>query len=141
MTNDRNRAVIDEFRANGGKVTIHPAGDHLVLLTTTGARSGRRHTTPLAYHRDGDRIVVVASKGGAPDNPAWYYNLRANPDVTVEVGTEQYEARAEIAEGEERERLYRQQASHFAAFNDYEKRTTRQIPVVVLTRKEPRRRH
>lgn len=133
--NDRNRAVIDEFRANAGRVTIHPAGDHLVLLTTVGAKSGRPHTTPLAYHRDGDRIIVVASKGGAPDNPAWYHNLRKNPNVTVEVGDETFEATATIAEGAERERLYRQQASHFAAFNEYEKRTTRTIPVIILSRK------
>jgi deazaflavin-dependent oxidoreductase (nitroreductase family) len=132
--NDRNRAVIDEFRANGGKVTIHPAGHSLALLTTTGAKSGRQHTTPLAYHRDGDRVIVVASKGGAPEHPAWYHNLRANPTVTVEVGTEKYEARAEVAQGEERDRLYRQQAALFDSFNDYEKRTTRKIPVIILTR-------
>lgn len=134
MTNDRNRAVIDEFRANGGKVTIHPAGDSLALLTTTGAKSGRQHTTPLAYHRDGDRVIVVASKGGAPEHPAWYHNLRANPTVTLEVGTETYQAHAAIAEGEERDRLYRQQAAQFDSFNDYEKRTTRKIPVIILTR-------
>jgi deazaflavin-dependent oxidoreductase (nitroreductase family) len=133
--NDRNRAVIDEFRANGGKVSIHPAGDNLVLLTTTGAKSGRQHTTPLAYHRDGGRVIVVASKGGSPEHPAWYHNLRANPTVTVEVGDEKYDAHAEIAQGEERDRLYRQQASHFESFNDYEKRTTRVIPVIILTRK------
>jgi deazaflavin-dependent oxidoreductase (nitroreductase family) len=132
--NDRNRAVIDEFRANKGMVTIHPAGHSLALLTTTGAKTGRQVTSPLAYHRDGDRVIVVASKGGAPENPAWYHNLRANPNVTVEVGEEKYQATATVAEGEERERLYRQQASHFAAFNDYEKRTTRQIPVIILTR-------
>ena len=134
MTNDRNRAVIDEFRANNGIVTIHPAGHSLLLLTTTGAKSGRQHVTPLAYHRDGDRLIIVASKGGAPDNPAWYHNLLANPTVTLEVAEERFEARAEVAGGEERERLYRQHASHFAAFNDYEKRTTRQIPVIILTR-------
>ncbi|MGE0057317.1 MAG: nitroreductase family deazaflavin-dependent oxidoreductase [Dehalococcoidia bacterium] len=132
--NDRNRAVIDEFRANGGRVTLHPATDGLVLLTTTGAKSGRQHTTPLAYHRDGDRIIVVASKGGAPENPAWFHNLRANPTVTVEVGSEKFEAHASVAEGEERDRLYRQQAAQFDTFNDYEKRTTRRIPVVILTR-------
>lgn len=131
--NDRNRAVIDEFRANEGKVIDHPAGHSLVLLTTTGAKSGRRHTTPLAYHRDGDRIIVVASKGGAPENPAWYHNLLANPGVTVEIGSDKLEALASVAGEEERERLYRQHAAHFEAFNDYEKRTTRRIPVVVLT--------
>ena len=133
--NDRNRAVIDEFRANGGKVTVHPAGHSLVLLTTTGAKSGRQHTTPLAYHEDNGRIVIVASKGGAPEHPAWYHNLKANPTVTVEVGTEKYEAEARVAEGEERDRLYRQQASQFESFNDYERRTTRKIPVITLTRK------
>lgn len=136
MTNDRNQTVIDEFRGNAGMVgaTTHPAGDSLVLLTTTGAKSRRQHTTPLAYHRDGDRVIVVASKGGAPENPAWYHNLRANPTVTVEVGAEKYQAQASIAEAAERERLYQQQASHFAVFNDYAKRTTRQIPVIILTR-------
>jgi deazaflavin-dependent oxidoreductase (nitroreductase family) len=134
MTNDRNRAVIDEFRANGGKVTIHPAGDSLALLTTTGAKSGRQHTTPLAYHRDGERVIVVASKGGAPEHPAWYHNLRANPTVTLEVGTETYQAHAAVAEGEERDRLYRQQAAQFDSFNDYERRTTRKIPVIILTK-------
>jgi deazaflavin-dependent oxidoreductase (nitroreductase family) len=132
--NDRNRAVIDEFRANGGMVTIHPAGHSLALLTTTGAKSGRRHTTPLAYHRDRDRVIVVASKGGALEHPAWYHNLRANPTVTLEVGTENYEAHAEVAQGEERDRLYRQQAALFESFNDYEKRTSRRIPVIILTK-------
>ena len=134
MTNDRNQAVIDEFRANGGKVTIHPAGDQLVLLTTTGAKSGRQPVTPRAFHRDDGRLIIVASKGGAPENPAWYHNLRAHPVVTLEVGTEKFEAEASIAEGEERDRLYRQQAERFATFNDYEKRTTRRIPVIILTR-------
>ena len=133
--NDRNRAVIDEFRNNGGKVTIHPAGDHLVLLTTTGARSGRPHTTPLAYHEDQGRIVIVASKGGAPEHPAWYHNLRANSTVTGELGTEKFEAEATVARDEERDRLYRQQADRFESFNDYEKRTARKIPVITLTRK------
>jgi len=135
--NERNRAVIDEFRANGGIVSFstHPAGDKLALLTTTGAKSGRQHVTPLAYHEDNGRIVIVASKGGAPEHPAWYHNLKANPTVTVEVGTEKYEAEASIAEGEERDRLYRQQASQFESFNDYEKRTTRKIPVITLARK------
>ena len=135
MANFSNQAVIDEFRANRGKVSIHPAGDHLVLLTTTGAKSGRQHTTPLAYHRDGDRLIVVASKGGAPNHPAWYHNLVANPRVTVEVGHEKFDAIATVAEPEEeRRRLYRQQAERFPTFNDYEKRTTRRIPVVILSR-------
>src|SRR6476619_6556457 len=104
--NYRNRAVIDAFRANGGKVdsSVFPIGDHLVLVTTTGAKSGKAHTTPLVYHRDGNRIVIIASKGGAPENPHWFNNLVKNPVVTVEVGTEKYQARATVVDPAERDR-------------------------------------
>jgi deazaflavin-dependent oxidoreductase (nitroreductase family) len=134
--NDRNRIVIDEFRANGGKVgtSTHPAGDSLVLITTTGAKSGRSHTTPLVYHRDGNRVVIIASKGGAPENPSWYHNLVANPEVAVEIGAEKYRAKATVPGPEERDRLYAAQVALFPGFADYEKRTTRKIPVVVLDR-------
>ena len=101
-------------------------------MTTRGAKSGRERTNPLAYTRDVDRMFVIASKGGAPTNPDWYRNLRANPRVTVEVGPERFEANASVATGAERRRLYDLQASRMPAFKDYEKRTSREIPVVVL---------
>jgi deazaflavin-dependent oxidoreductase (nitroreductase family) len=126
-----NQGVIDAFRANGGKVQ-HPYP--LLLLTTTGARSGQQHTSPVAYSTDGDRLIILASKGGAPTNPAWYYNLVADPDVTVEVGTEKYPARAVVAEGQEWERLFAQHAKLMPGFAEYQQKTTRQIPVIILER-------
>jgi len=136
MTNpsDYNQRLIEEFRANGGTVTGTFAGRPLLLLTTTGARSGERRTTPLVYSRDGDRYVIIASMGGAPKHPAWFHNVVANPEVTLEVGTETFVARAAVAEGAERDRLYAAQAEMMPAFNDYAARTTRVIPVVVLER-------
>lgn len=125
---------MDEFRENGGQVTGMFAGAPLVLLTTTGAKSGTRRTTPVVYTRDGDRIVVIASKGGAPTHPDWYHNLVAHPEVTVELPDETYEARAIVPTGEERERLYRAQADLMPNFDEYQQKTTRQIPVVVLER-------
>src|SRR5476649_1577359 len=106
-----NAAVIDEFRNNGGQVTGMFAGAPLVLITTTGAKSGQRRTTPIVYTTDGDRLVIIASKGGAPTSPDWYHNLVAHPDVTVELPTETFEARARVAEEPERDRLYRAQAA------------------------------
>ena len=132
--NDFNQRLIEEFRANGGKVTGQFSGAPVVLLTTTGAKSGKRHTTPLVYLQDGERVVVFASMGGAPKNPAWYHNLLANPAVTVEVGTETYEAKAAVVTGAERDALYARQAARFDAFNQYQARTSRVIPVVALTR-------
>jgi deazaflavin-dependent oxidoreductase (nitroreductase family) len=130
-----NLNIIDEFRANGGETFGMFKGRPLLLLTTTGARSGESRTTPLVYTRDGDRVVVIASKGGAPQHPAWYLNLRANPEVIVEIGTEKFEATASVADDAERDRLYAQQADMMPAFNDYQQKTSRRIPVVVLTRK------
>ena len=132
---DFNRQIIEEFRANGGETTGPFKGRPLLLLTTTGAKSGEKHTTPLVYSKDGDRVVVIASMGGAPKNPLWFVNLRANPDVTLEIGAEKFEATASVAESPERERLYAAQAAAMPAFAEYEQKTTRQIPVVVLTRK------
>lgn len=132
--NDFNQQVIAEFRANGGKVGGPFAGSPMLLLTTTGAKSGQSRTTPLVYTTDGDRIVIIASKGGAPTNPAWYHNLVANPTATVEIGTETFQARATVAEGAERERLFNQQAAQMPGFAEYQKKTTRQIPVVILER-------
>lgn len=132
--NDFNRSVIDEFRAKQGKLTGPFEGAPMLLLTTTGAKSGRTHITPLVYLRDGNRIVVFGSKAGAPTHPAWYHNLVANPTVTVELPGEQFEARAVVTEGEERERLFAQQKSMMPGFADYERKTTRQIPVIALER-------
>jgi deazaflavin-dependent oxidoreductase (nitroreductase family) len=131
-----NDTIIDDFRAHGGKTTSGPFVDRqLLLLTTTGARTGERRTAPLVYSREADRYVVAASKGGAPDNPAWYLNLLANPIATVEVGGETFEARATpLTGGPERDRLYAQHALGFPAFLDYQQRTRRVIPVVVLER-------
>lgn len=132
--NEFNRRIIDEYRANAGKVGGQFAGVPLLLITVTGAKTGRQLTIPLAYSKDGDRLVVVASKAGAPHNPDWYHNLLANPVATVELGTERFTVRAAPATGAERERLFRNQAQQMPAFNDYQKKTTRQIPVLVLER-------
>lgn len=126
-----NQTIIEQYRANGGKVDFPLP---LLLLTTTGAKSSRPHTAPVAYSRDGDRLVIAASKGGAPSNPAWYHNLLANPIVTVELGTERFQARATLIEGAERERLYAQHAAQMPVFAEYPHKTTRQIPVIVLER-------
>ena len=107
----------------------------MLILTTTGAKTGERRETPLAYTRDGDRLVIVASKGGAPSHPAWYHNVVANPAVTVEVDGERFEATATVADGSERRRLYDQHAALHPSFTEYETRTDRVIPVIVLQRK------
>lgn len=132
--NNFNENLIAEYRANGGRVSGQFAGAPLLLLTTTGAKSGQPRTTPLAYTADGDRLLVIASKGGAPTHPDWYHNLRANPEVTVELGTEAFSARATVPEGEERDRLVDQMAEQMPGFADYQRNTTRRIPVVVLER-------
>lgn len=132
--NEFNDRIVEEFRANGGKVGKPFEGAPMILVTTTGARSGRTRTSPLVYTRDGDRYVIIASYAGAPKHPAWYHNLVANPEVTVEVGTESFTARASTAEGEERRRLYDAQAALMPNFTEYQEKTTREIPVVVLER-------
>jgi deazaflavin-dependent oxidoreductase (nitroreductase family) len=130
-----NEAVIDDFRAHHGQITRGPfTGRSLLLLTTRGAKSGRERTSPLAYSRDGDRYVVIASKGGAPTNPDWYRNLRADPRVSVEVGLERFDANASVAKGDERRRLYDAHATRMPAFRQYQQRASREIPVVVLER-------
>jgi deazaflavin-dependent oxidoreductase (nitroreductase family) len=128
-----NRAIIEEFRANGGKVGGSFEGAPVLLLTSTGAKSGQRRTTPLMYMPDGERMVIFASKGGAPTNPAWYHNLRANPSATVEVGTHTVDVDAAVTSGEERERLFKRQAELYPQFAEYAEKTTREIPVVALT--------
>jgi len=130
-----NESIIEQFRANAGQMKSGPfAGRSLLLLTTKGAKTGEERTSPLVYSRDGDRYVVIASKGGAPTHPSWYHNLRANPEVAVELGPEKFRARAHVADDGERRRLYDRHAERMPAFADYEKKTTRKIPVVVLER-------
>jgi deazaflavin-dependent oxidoreductase (nitroreductase family) len=134
---DFNQAVIAEFRANAGKVGGYFDGANLLLLHTTGARSGRARTNPLVYAQDGDRFVVAASKGGADSNPDWYYNLRANPTATIEVGTEQFPVRATIVTEEpQRSELYARLVAHRSGFAEYEQKTTRKIPAILLERIE-----
>jgi deazaflavin-dependent oxidoreductase (nitroreductase family) len=132
--NDFNRNLIEEFRTNHGKVEGVFAGAPLLLLSTTGAKSGLRRTNPLVYTTDGDRIIVIASKGGAPSHPDWYRNVVANPDVTVELPDETFDARASVAIGAERQRLFDAQAAMMPNFNAYAAKTDREIPVVVLER-------
>ncbi len=130
-----NDSIIGQFRANAGQMTSGPfAGRSLLLLTTRGAKTGEERTAPLVYTRDGDRFVIVASKGGAPTHPAWYHNLRADPVVTVELGPEKFRARATVTNDAERRRLYDRHAAKMPAFAEYEKKTTRKIPVVLLER-------
>ncbi|MDO8363102.1 MAG: nitroreductase family deazaflavin-dependent oxidoreductase [Actinomycetota bacterium] len=129
-----NRGVIAEFRANGGKVGGPFEGAPMVLITHTGAKSGNEYTTPLVHTRDGDNVVIIASKAGAPDDPQWFRNLVANPTVQVELGTESFTGRAHVAEGPERDRLYAAQAALMPNFDEYAGKTTRVIPVVVIER-------
>jgi deazaflavin-dependent oxidoreductase (nitroreductase family) len=129
-----NQKIIDEFHAKGG-TGLQFFGDNLLLLHTRGAKSGNAHVTPLAYHHDGDRLVIIASMGGAPRHPDWYHNLLANPDAEVEVGTDRFAVRATpIPSGAERDRLYAQQVAMMPGFAEYEKKTTRKIPAIVLER-------
>ena len=129
-----NSSIIEQFRAKGGK-GIPNFGDRLLLLTTRGAKSGKPHTTPLAFTRDGDRYVVIASKGGAPTHPDWYHNIVKYGEAEVEVGTERFHARATaLASGPEHDRLYEQQAQVMPGFREYQERATRIIPVIVLER-------
>jgi deazaflavin-dependent oxidoreductase (nitroreductase family) len=132
--NEFNRKVIEEFRSNGGQVGGQFKGMPILLLTTTGAKTGKSFVKPLAYTKDGDRIVLIASFAGSPHHPAWFVNLSANPTVTVEVGSDRYQARAIVTNGAERKRLFDAQAAILPVFNDYQKKTTREIPVVVLER-------
>jgi deazaflavin-dependent oxidoreductase (nitroreductase family) len=131
---DFDRALIEEFRANDGKVTGRFAGRPLLILTTIGAKSGQPREVPLVYTTDGDRLVVIASKGGAPTNPDWFHNLVANPLTTVELPGETFAARATVPDGAERDRLFDAQAAEMPAFADYQRNTSRRIPVVVLER-------
>jgi len=133
--NNWNSQIIEEFHANGGKVGGVFANATLLLLTTTGAKSGQRRINPVAYLPDGDRLIIFATRAGAPTNPDWYHNLLAHPDATVEVGTESFDVTATIVQGEERDRLYARQAVIMPSFAEYEKKTERVIPVFALTRR------
>src|SRR6266704_29466 len=134
---DWNEATIQEFHSQAGK-GIGPFGDQLMLLTTVGARSGEERITPVMFHRDGERYVVIASKGGAPDHPGWFHNLKANPVARVEVGgetgMEKFEVRAREAEGAERDRIYAERVAIAHGFGEYERQTSRKIPVMILER-------
>lgn len=131
-----NEQVIDEFRANAGKVGGMFEGAHMVLITTTGAKSGRQITNPLVYLPDGDRVVLIASNGGADKHPSWYFNLRANPELIVEIGTERYPAKAEEVTGAERDALFARMVEIMPGFGEYEAKTSRRIPVFAVYRKQ-----
>ena len=131
---DWNAKIIAEFRANHGKVGGMFEGSTLLLLSTTGAKTGVRRTNPLAYMPDGDRLLVLASKAGAPTNPDRLHNLIANPEVTVELGDQEYLARATVLAGEERDRLFAKQVERVPQFGRYQEQIARVIPVVALER-------
>jgi len=133
---DWNTAIIEEFRANGGKVGGQFEGAPLLLLTTTGAKSGQERVAPVMYldDPDNDRLLVFASKAGAPTHPDWFHNLKANPTVTLEVGTEKFQATATELPEAERAPLYAKQAERYPGFKEYEEKTDRVIPVVALTK-------
>src|SRR5579859_7269184 len=127
-----NQQIISEFRANEGKVGGGFNGAPMVLLTTTGAKSGKRYTTPLVYLAEGDRMFIFASFAGAPTNPAWFHNILANPRVSIEVGPDRYEADAIVLTGDERDRVFAAQVKAMPGFAGYQAKTSRVIPVVEL---------
>jgi len=126
---------VRSYRETGGERGYHWRGTTILLLTTTGHRTGQERTTPLIHRTDGDRWIVVASKGGSPDHPDWYKNLAADPNVTIQVKDEVIPGRARTAEGDERERLWKLMTEVWPAYDDYAKRTDREIPVVVIERR------
>ena len=134
--NDWNKQIIDEFRSNDGKVGGYFEAMTLLLLHTTGAKSGLPRINPVVTMPDGDRFVIMASKVGRPTNPDWYYNLIANPEVSVEVGTEKFEALATVVQEPERSELFAKMASMYPVYAEYQQKTTRIIPVIVLTRRK-----
>jgi deazaflavin-dependent oxidoreductase (nitroreductase family) len=134
MPPDWNSGIIEEFRANHGRVGGRFRGAPLLILKSRGAKTGQLRENPMMYLADGDRYLVFASKGGAPTNPDWYHNLVANPRATVEVGDETFDVDAEVLTGEERDRFYAKQAELYPGFADYERKTDRIIPVIALTR-------
>jgi len=132
--NDFNSQIIAEFRANKGTVGGPFEGATLLLLHSTGAKSGQPRVSPLAYVTDGDKYVLIASKGGAPSNPDWYYNLKANPEVTIELGSDTITGTAAEITGAERDRLYAKMVDVMPGFAEYERNTTRKIPVFTVQR-------
>ncbi|OZM71737.1 nitroreductase family deazaflavin-dependent oxidoreductase [Amycolatopsis antarctica] len=130
-----NAKVIDEFRANGGEVGGMFANAPLILVHHFGAKSGTERIAPLVYLAEGERLFVFASKGGSPENPAWYHNLLAHPEVTVEVGEDTFPVRATVLDGAERDRVYTRQAAAQPQFAEYQEKTDRLIPVVELVRR------
>ena len=132
--NNWNTQIIDEFRANQGRVRGQFEGTPLLLLTTTGAKSGKNRVNPMMYLREDGTIYVFASKAGAPTNPDWFHNLVAHPRVTVELGGETFPADARVLKGSERDRVYARQAELYPGFAEYQEKTTRVIPVVALDR-------
>lgn len=133
--NEFNKKVIEEFRANKGKVGGPFEGAPILLLHTTGAKSGKTRINPLVYGVDGDQYVIIASKAGAPTNPDWYHNIVANPSVKVEIGEEQFEAEATVAPEPKRTHIFTQIAKAMPNFAEYQKGTDRIIPVVILRRR------
>jgi deazaflavin-dependent oxidoreductase (nitroreductase family) len=134
--NEMNRGVIEQFRANGGRVVEGRfAGTNLLLLTTTGAKSGATRVNPLMYYKDGGRPVVFASKRGGPHHPDWYHNVVAHPDVTIELGSDKFQARAVVADGDDRRRIWEDAARAHPFLNEHQANTKRQIPVIVLERR------
>jgi deazaflavin-dependent oxidoreductase (nitroreductase family) len=131
--NDRNKKIINEFRTNEGKVGGVFKGKTLLLLHTTGVKSQKERINPVMYIKDNGRFVVIASKGGEPTNPDWYYNLLTNPLVTVEVGTRQFQAQASVMEEPERTRLYDKMVEMMPVFDNYRRKSKRVIPVIALT--------
>lgn len=131
---DWNKQIIEEFRANEGRVGGAFKGATMLLLHHTGAKSGTERTNPLVYFKEDNTMYVFGSKGGAPGHPDWYYNLQANPGVTLEVGTETFEATAEVITGTERDRIYAANAALRPAFAQYQNNTSRKIPVIALRR-------
>jgi deazaflavin-dependent oxidoreductase (nitroreductase family) len=129
-----NSRIIREFRANGGEVGGQFAGAPLLLLTSTGAKTGTQRTNPMMYLADGSRLVVFASKAGAPTNPDWYHNLVAHPAATVEVGTDRFAVTARVVSGAERDELYERQSALYPGFGEYQANTSRTIPVIALER-------
>jgi deazaflavin-dependent oxidoreductase (nitroreductase family) len=131
---DMNKKIIEEFRGNDGKVGGFFANNTLLLLHTTGAKSGKERVNPLVTFEDGDRLVIIASKGGAPSSPDWYYNVLANPEVGVEFGTKKFQAQAMVTSEPERTELYEKMESKFSTFTDYKQKAGRVIPVLTLSR-------
>ena len=135
MAKDWNAAIIEEFRANGGKVGGQFKGAPLLILHTRGAKSGKTHVNPVMYQDLGNRrVAVFASKGGAPTNPDWYHNLLTNPRATVELGTETFDVTATVARGGDRQRIWATWKQRYPSFAEYERKTKREIPVIILER-------